>query len=330
MAWVKFSDNFPNHPKVNGLSNEAFRLHVEGMCHANHYETGGTISLPTADMLASSVLRRLQVTMNARHERNEEPPVDVVMDLPAVGDLIEELLAAKVWDRVGDDFAIHDYHKYQPPKEELDARRARISAIRSVVGAAGAAARWGDGKTDGKTSPAKICHPRTASDSEQIDGKMANAKQTHGPGPVPVKRGSSLTGKNLSSSEEVGVAPPALAQPCGPAFDVVGQKGTTWRADTVLVADLSRCYPDVNVLHEMDLAASKIRAKAVTRKTATGMPKFLYAWMARVQNSTHAGTGHAKPHSTEDPVETAKTKREAAEASLAELRARRAKEGPRV
>lgn len=185
MAWVKFSDNFPQHPKVNGLSNEAFRVHVEAMCHSNAFLTSGVITESTADALTTSALRHMHLTLGALREKWQGEPVDTVTDLPSISSVIEELVAAKVWDvRPEGGYVIHDYHKYQPPREELEARRSALSAMRSEVGRRGAEKRWGHGKTESADG-------KRALNPEGNDGKMANApsrsSQTDGPVPVPVR-----------------------------------------------------------------------------------------------------------------------------------------------
>ncbi len=43
MPWVRLDDRFTDHPKVDALSDGAFRLHVAGMCHAARYLTDGMV-----------------------------------------------------------------------------------------------------------------------------------------------------------------------------------------------------------------------------------------------------------------------------------------------
>lgn len=43
MPWVKLDDQFPDHPKIDGLSDGAFRLHVAGMCQSARYLTDGLV-----------------------------------------------------------------------------------------------------------------------------------------------------------------------------------------------------------------------------------------------------------------------------------------------
>jgi len=51
MAWIKLDDQFPDHPKVDGLSHGAFRLHVAGMCQSGRYLTDGFIETSRAPRL---------------------------------------------------------------------------------------------------------------------------------------------------------------------------------------------------------------------------------------------------------------------------------------
>lgn len=43
MPWVGLDDKFPEHPKIAGLTDPAFRLHVAGMCYCNRHLTDGLI-----------------------------------------------------------------------------------------------------------------------------------------------------------------------------------------------------------------------------------------------------------------------------------------------
>lgn len=72
MGWVKIDDEFTDHPKIDELSDGAFRLHVASLCYVARKLTDGIV--PT------SVMRRL-----------------VPCYKPA---LVDELVAAGLWTRV--------------------------------------------------------------------------------------------------------------------------------------------------------------------------------------------------------------------------------------
>ena len=105
MVWVKLDDRFPEHPKIESLSDPAFRAHVRALCYCGRNETGGLIPKNAADALARS-----------------EP-------------VLAELLQARVWESENGHLTIHDYGKYNPSKEQIDARRKaraeRIAAWRA-------------------------------------------------------------------------------------------------------------------------------------------------------------------------------------------------------
>lgn len=88
-------------------------------------------------------------------------------------------------------------------------------------------------------------------------------------------------------------AAPSATEGSGIVFLTSGVE-ETWEAPEELVKDLERIYPDVGVRFEMEKAAAKVRNKAVPKKTARGMPKFLHNWMERSQNQAR-GDGPGRP-----------------------------------
>ncbi|MQB00517.1 MAG: hypothetical protein GEU78_09540 [Actinobacteria bacterium] len=43
MPWVNLDDKMPDHPKITGLSDAAFRLNVSAICYCNRHLTDGLI-----------------------------------------------------------------------------------------------------------------------------------------------------------------------------------------------------------------------------------------------------------------------------------------------
>lgn len=189
MAWVKFSDNFPHHPKVIGLSNEAFRLHVEAMCHANHYLTDGFITFGAADAMATTIVRALFLTVAARANDAFHAP-DPSTDLPSPNDVVEELVKVGIWDAEKGGYRIHDYHKYQPPREEVEARQKAEQLARQTGGRLRAAGAARDEK--GRLLP-------TNTQLTQLTGQLPPSP---GPVPGPVIGPPSPVGKKQSPRRE--------------------------------------------------------------------------------------------------------------------------------
>jgi hypothetical protein len=106
MTWVKIDDSFPDHPKIIGLSDRAFRLHIQGLCYCGKYLTDGFI--PYA-------------AVNSMVTEPEYKPTD-------------ELESAGLWIRCDKGFEIHDYLEHQSSKSEVvekkETTRARVKRHR--------------------------------------------------------------------------------------------------------------------------------------------------------------------------------------------------------
>lgn len=108
MTYLRLDDRFPEHPKVIGLSDAAFRLHVSALCYARRYLTDGHVP-------AVFPPRRL-----ARH--------------------VPTLVTAHLWDPdpAGDGWTIHGWTEWQTTRAEVEA----LANERSKAGRKGANARW--------------------------------------------------------------------------------------------------------------------------------------------------------------------------------------------
>jgi hypothetical protein len=99
VPWVKLDDGFTDHPKMDGLSHGAFRLHVAGLCHAGRTLTDGFVS--------SSWAPRLMADFEPRY--------------------VDDLVAAGLWDVAPGGWAIHDYLAYNPSATEVKAEREKAA-----------------------------------------------------------------------------------------------------------------------------------------------------------------------------------------------------------
>jgi hypothetical protein len=95
MAWARLDDGFFDHPKVEGLSNAAFRAYVGGLCLCNRHLTDGVLTRKQVAKLASAKVR---------------------------GDLV----TAKLWDKRDDGGVdVHDFDDYNRDAETVKAERKR-------------------------------------------------------------------------------------------------------------------------------------------------------------------------------------------------------------
>lgn len=107
MAWVKLDDKFPDHPKVVGLSDAAFRAYIVALSYANRYLTDGFVPVP-------------------------------ILPKPRI---VAELVGAGLWDRVEESgrflgVSIHDYIDFQPSSSEKIAQKTAQSFAKSQAGKA--------------------------------------------------------------------------------------------------------------------------------------------------------------------------------------------------
>lgn len=107
MTWVRIDDTFPDHPKIVGLTDAAFRAHVSGLCYAGRYLTDGHI--PT------SALRQIGTRKAA-----------------------QELEARNLWTKTDHGWVINDFLDYNPSKADVEAERNR----KREAGLKGARIRW--------------------------------------------------------------------------------------------------------------------------------------------------------------------------------------------
>lgn len=118
MPFANIDDNFPEHPKIDGLSDAAFRLHVSGICFASRHLTDGLIP---ADRVPRLVPRYRKAAANELVERG-----------------------IWYWHESIKSYEIHDYLDWNRSREHITSERERVRKMRSEAGRKGAAARWGN------------------------------------------------------------------------------------------------------------------------------------------------------------------------------------------
>ena len=101
MPWVRLEDGMYTHPKLVDISVFARWLLVASICYSNQNATDGVLS------------------------RNAAESVGMIRD-PV--EAIQELLDVGLWERHGSGYRIHDYHQYQPSREQILRDRASAAA----------------------------------------------------------------------------------------------------------------------------------------------------------------------------------------------------------
>ena len=142
MTWVKLDDAFGDHPKILGLSDSAFRLHVLSLCYCARYLTDGNVP--------SAFLR-------------------------GHGADVDELWHAGLWFQGDDGFEIHDYLAYNPSREDVRHERERVAERqrrfrgRTNAESNGSSNGKGNGVTNTVPVPVPVPRKKPSFDSSLFD-----------------------------------------------------------------------------------------------------------------------------------------------------------------
>lgn len=107
--WIRIDVQIAEHPKVEGLSDKAFRALIELWCYCGRQRSDGIVT--------------------EKRWRNVRVPVRK--------ELVDNGLADPIGDGLG--VVMHDYTDHQRSREQID----ELSAKRQEAARKGAAARWG-------------------------------------------------------------------------------------------------------------------------------------------------------------------------------------------
>jgi len=126
MAWVRLDDKFPEHPKIEGLDDSAFALHVRALCYANRNLTDGFVPTAAASRMGG-----------AHYKRSAQ-----------------RLMAAGLWVSARDGYTIHDYLEFQPARSSVvESRKAAAGRMRAL--------RSGNVPANIERSSGEVHEPRT-------------------------------------------------------------------------------------------------------------------------------------------------------------------------
>jgi len=143
VTWLKLDDGFPQHPKVMGLSDRAFRAHVTALCYAARYLTDGWV------------------------------PPGVVAPKDA-----RELVAAGLWHDTDNGWAINDFLAYNRDRASVQAERSAKQAAGRAGGLASGRSRR-EASASGPGSTPVPSRPVPSSEAPPTAGNAARIEVTH-------------------------------------------------------------------------------------------------------------------------------------------------------
>ncbi len=162
MTWLRLDDRFAEHPKIAGLTNQAFRDHVAAMCYCARNRTKGRVS--------TGVIRLLRISPKT----------------------VAELTKAIVWDPGDDDdYFIHDWATFNPPAREMTeedkaAEAERKAAAGRLGGLASGAARRSIKESDEAETKQVLLQ-------NEAETKQTGEAETNPRNPSPVTRNPSAS-----------------------------------------------------------------------------------------------------------------------------------------
>jgi hypothetical protein len=167
VTWLKFDDNFMEHPKIERAGGDAGWLWVCAIGYASRHWTDGLVPETKVPRLS-----------------DRQRPMKLAEKLCEVGlwhgpgEVCDsEVCPAHYHPVPYDAYVIHDYWGYQPTRAEAEKKQEEIHAKRSEAGKLGAHNRW---HADSPKPDCEHCNPM----ANGMANAMANAKQTHDPDPT--------------------------------------------------------------------------------------------------------------------------------------------------
>lgn len=142
MTDARLHPTFLTNPKIDNLSDAAFRVYVNGVVHAASQETDGH--------LARRALRLLH-----------PDPIDLLV-------IADALRSAGLWESADGGWSVHDFREYQTSKAQAEARRemARLRQVKSRAKSQRDKTE-GHGVTDGVVTPSDKGQDRTGQAQEE-------------------------------------------------------------------------------------------------------------------------------------------------------------------
>src|SRR5664280_669940 len=128
MTWIKLEDQAPSHPKVFGLSADAFRLWIEAICYCGKYLTDGVVDPTFLPHFKARAVR--------------------------------ELLKGRLFDKTKRGIEVHDFLDYQSAAAHV----ADVKEKRKVAGAAGGRATASKGEANAE----QIAEQSAEQSAEQV------------------------------------------------------------------------------------------------------------------------------------------------------------------
>lgn len=146
MPWVRLDEEFARHPKVLAAGPLGLAMQVAALCYCNSYLTDGFVPRSVVPGLLHLEGLGMRMWMGDLAGGGEDADWKLV---------VEDLLEAGLWEEVPGGYRIHDYHEYQPTKEQVLKEREQKRLAGQKGGKASAKARAGAAGQARASAPAQ-------------------------------------------------------------------------------------------------------------------------------------------------------------------------------
>jgi len=163
MPWVKIDDNLPNHPKVIAAGLHGLAFTVAGIAYCQRNLTDGFIPALVVLTFVPHISARAAQAQAVR------------------------MVGAGLWELRDGGYQVHDYHDFNPTKEEVLARRAEVHDARVAAGRQGGI-RSGEARRASLQEEANAKQTGSNGASNQRSKGEAKSKQTRSPTPTPTEK----------------------------------------------------------------------------------------------------------------------------------------------
>lgn len=196
MPWVRIDDHFNEHPKHAKVGPLAWGVWLAGLAYCNRNLTDGFIPRSVAMTLAcfEVVDPEGRVWKLARTSGMTGEDVDMEW-------VIRLLVDAGLWEEVPGGYRVHDYHDYQPSREEVEAEReaarARMRRRRSSKKQSGSGSDEVPENSGGSSAEVRANIARTSGEVQAESGRGSAAPV---PVPDPDKHSQDTTEQQATAS----------------------------------------------------------------------------------------------------------------------------------
>lgn len=181
MPWVRIDDHMTEHPKLLSAGPLALAMQVAGLCYCNRELTDGFIPRAKARSL-----------LDWSFVRADAKVYQVAVTCGMTGDdvdcqfVIDVLVECGMWDVAEGGYRIHDYHDYQPSREQVEEFR-QASARRQM--------EWRTRNAVTNTARNAVTNTPSNSVTNDVSHSVINTPVTHAP--VPVIETTTLSTPNV-------------------------------------------------------------------------------------------------------------------------------------